>query len=190
MSFCLLWALVTLYLITLEKDQTKKDDLIYEERLSSKSTSALFIGLTILFFCLMLWRWDSAGLEPLAVVFFCLFGGFLFYSVNYRVLNIRLTAQDLKLRFGVFSWTVAVSNIDGCRLDELPAMKKYGGAGIHFMLVDGRYRASFNFLEFPRVVIEFKQKMGLVQDISFSTRRPDALIRLVQEVVSEGGTVS
>mgnify|MGYP000900013350 CR=1 FL=1 len=30
---------------------------------------------------------------------------------------------------------------------------RYGGAGIHFMSIRGRYRASFNFLEYPRVVI-------------------------------------
>ena len=173
-----------------EKKFTMDDNLIYEERLSSNATTYLFLGLTILFFCLMLWRWNSAGLETLAVVFFCFFGFFLFYSVNYRVLNIYLTPQALKLRFGVFSWTVTTANMDQCRLDEIPTLKKFGGAGIHFMLVNGRYRVSFNFLEYPRVVIQFKQKMGLVQEISFSTRRPDELIRLIQEVVSEEGALS
>ena len=162
-----------------------KDDLIYEERLSSKNTTFLFLGLTILFLFLLLCRWNSAGLEPLTVVFFFFFGFFLFYSVNYRELKICLTTQSLKLRFGVFSWTINTANIKECRLDEIPTLKKYGGAGIHFMMVDSRYRASFNFLEFPRVVIGFKNKMGLVQEISFSTRRPDELIRLIQEAVPE-----
>ena len=166
-----------------------KDDLIYEERLSSKSTTFLFLGLTILFFFLLVWRWNSAGLEALAVVFFCFFGFFLFYSVNYRVLKICLTTQVLKLRFGVFSWTINTANIEDCRHDEIPTLKKYGGAGIHFMVVDSRYRASFNFLEYPRVVIGFKKKMGLVQDVSFSTRRPEELIRLIQETVPEDRTL-
>ena len=30
----------------------------------------------------------------------------------------------------------------------------------------------------------FKQKVGPAQDISFSTRRPDEVLRLVQEAVS------
>jgi hypothetical protein len=61
---------------------------------------------------------------------------------------------------------------------------KMGGAGIHFMFIRKRYRASFNFLEYPRVVIAFKRKAGPVQDISFSTRRPDDLIRLIQAAAS------
>jgi hypothetical protein len=61
---------------------------------------------------------------------------------------------------------------------------KYGGAGIHFMFVHKRYRASFNFLEHPRVVIGLKRKAGLVKDISFSTCQPNELIRLVQGSIS------
>jgi len=164
-----------------------KENLIYEERLSSRRTLSLFVGLTLLFFCLMFWRWDSAGLEILAVILLCFFVFFLFYSVNYRVLKIRLTPQELTLRFGVFSWTIQTENMAACRLDEIPTLKKYGGAGIHFMIVEGRYRASFNFLEYPRLVIEFRQKMGLVQAISFSTRWPDELLRLIREfVLAEG----
>lgn len=59
-----------------------------------------------------------------------------------------------------------------------------GGAGIHFMTIRARYRASFNFLEYPRVVVAFKKKVGLVRDISFSTRRPDEVLRLIQEAAS------
>jgi hypothetical protein len=61
---------------------------------------------------------------------------------------------------------------------------RMGGAGIHFMLIRRRYRVSFNFLEYPRVVIAFKRKVGPVQDISFSTRRPDDVLRHIQESVS------
>jgi hypothetical protein len=52
------------------------------------------------------------------------------------------------------------------------------------MSIRRRYRASFNFLEYPRVVIAFKRKEGLVRDISFSTRRPDDALRLIQEAAS------
>jgi hypothetical protein len=52
------------------------------------------------------------------------------------------------------------------------------------MLIRERYRASFNFLEHPRVVIALRRRRGPVQDISFSTRRPDDVLRLIQEAVS------
>ena len=160
------------------------DDLIYHERVSSNRTEALFLALTLLFFLLFIGRATVGHLDVLAAIFFGLFGLFLFYSVNYRTLLIRLTAESLNLTFGIFTWRVPLDNVEECCLDNLPLLMKYGGAGIHFMLIRNRYRASFNFLEYPRVVIAFKRKAGLVRDISFSTRRPDDVLRLLQEAVS------
>ena len=76
-----------------------------------------------------------------------------------------------------------MDNIESCKLDNLPALNKYGGAGIHFMFVDGRYRASFNFLEYPRVVVALKKK-GRVQDISFTTRQPEEVLRLIHQAIT------
>jgi Ca2+/Na+ antiporter len=163
---------------------TTNDDLMYDERVTSKRTEVLFLALTILFFLLLIWRVNAGGLDILAAVFFCLFGLFLFYSVNYRTLIIRLTSESLKLTFGIFTWTVPLDNVEECHLDDIPVLMRMGGAGIHFMSIRKRYRASFNFLEHPRVVIAFKRKVGPVRDISFSTRRPDDVLRLIQEAVS------
>jgi hypothetical protein len=99
--------------------------------------------------------------------------------VNYRILNIRLFADYLLLSFGVFSWSIPLDNIENCLLDDLPDIKRLGGAGIHFMFVRKRYRVSFNFLEYPRVVIRLKNKMGLVRDVSFSTLQPEKVISLI-----------
>ena len=52
------------------------------------------------------------------------------------------------------------------------------------MNVRNRYRASFNFLEYPRVVIAFKKKAGLVRDISFSTRQPEEIMRLIRDALA------
>ena len=109
----------------------------------------------------------AAGLDTLAVIsfFFCAF--FLFYSLNYRVLHIHLADGLLELKFGFFTWKVAMDNVESCRLDDT-SLWRIGGAGIHFSPIKSRYRAMFNFLEYPRVVISLKRKMGLVQDIAFS----------------------
>ena len=163
-------------------DQT--NDLIYNERISSNKTEALFLALTLLFFLLLIWRVSAGSLDILAALFLCLFIIFFFYSVNYRTLIIYLTSKSLKLKFGIFTWTVPMDNVEECRLDEIPLMMRMGGAGIHFMNIRKRYRASFNFLEYPRVVIAFKKKVGFVRDISFSTRRPDEILRLIQETIS------
>lgn len=164
------------------------DNPIYEERVSSARTVAFFSGLTILFLMLFIWRIRIVSPDILSAVFFFFFVFFFFYAVNYRTLIIRLTQESLKLKFGIFTWTIPLDNVGECRLDDLPMLMRYGGAGIHFMLIRKRYRASFNFLEHPRVVIELNRKVSLVQDISFSTRRPDDVIQLLQNAVTARNT--
>jgi hypothetical protein len=160
--------------------------LIYSEKLSSKWTELLFIALTLSFLLLLIWRVMAGGVDFLAGIFFFFFVVFLFYSLNYRTLIIRLTLESLKLSFGILTWTIPLNNVGEIQPDDdLPLLMKYGGAGIHFMLVRKRYRTSFNFLEYPRVVIGLKRKAGLVRDVSFSTCQPNEIIRLIQGAISQ-----
>jgi hypothetical protein len=166
------------------------DDLVYEEKISSPKTEALFIGLTTVFLVLTFWRVSVSGLDALGIVFLLFFVLFVFYSINYRILNIRITADSLRLRFGIFTWTIPSEDIGEIRPDDdIPALKKYGGAGIHFMFVHGRYRASFNFLEYPRLAVALKKKKGSVQDVSFSTRRPEDVIELLKDAAAARAAV-
>jgi hypothetical protein len=159
------------------------DDQTYSERLSSKRTEALFVGLTLLFGLLAIWRVSARGLDGLVIIFLCGFILFLFYSLNYRVLLIRLTTERVELRFGIFTWRTSVTNIERCYLDDI-SLWRISGAGIHFSPIGGRYRAMFNFLEYQRVVMMLKVKQGLVRDIAFTTRQPDKVLRLIQDAIS------
>jgi Ca2+/Na+ antiporter len=159
-------------------------NVLYEEKISSKRTGWLFITLTVLFLLLFVWRVNTSRWNGLVIAFLVLSGIFLFYVVNYRTLVIRITANTLRLKFGIFTWTVPLSNIESCSLDQIPVFMKYGGAGIHFMMIGKRYRASFNFLEYPRVVVAFKKKVGPVQDISFSTRQPEEVLKSIGDEIS------
>ena len=161
------------------------EEILFLEKLSSRWTEALFLALTAIFLLLFAWRLNGSGLDALAVVLLIFGALFLFYAINYRVLVIRLTRQLLTLTFGVFTWKVPLENIAACRLDhQLPLLLKYGGAGIHFMMVDQRYRASFNFLEHPRLVVAFREKVGPVCDISFSTRHPEEILQLISGITT------
>jgi Ca2+/Na+ antiporter len=163
--------------------------LIYSEKVRSKRTEFLFIALTLLFSFLFIWRVEAKSLDILAGIFLFFFIVFLFYSLNYRTLVIHLTSESLKLSFGIFAWTIPLNNVGEIQPDDdLPLLMKYGGAGIHFMFVRKRYRASFNFLEHSRVVIGLKRKAGLVRDVSFSTCQPNEIIRLMQGVISTNKT--
>ena len=163
-----------------------KDYLLHHETLRSNRTLALFAGLTLVFLVLFLWRASAAGVDGLAITFlvFCLI--FLFYTVNYRTLIIRISPEFLELKFGIFTWNVPMENIQTVMADDdLPPLNKYGGAGIHFMFVRGRYRASWNFLEYPRLVVALRKKAGPVQDISFSTRQPEEVTSVLDQAVRD-----
>ena len=166
-----------------------KSNPIYEERVTSTWTEALFSFFTILFLSLLIWWMGTGNQDAISIAFLCLFIFFLFYALNYRVLIIRITSSYLKLRFGIFTWTVPLDNVAEFQLDHLPVFMWYGGAGIHYMLIRGRYRASFNFLEHPRVVIALHKKAGLVQDVSFSTRRPNEVLQSIQEAIAKSQVV-
>jgi len=170
--------------LDITSEKAMNTDPIYEEKITSRRTVALFVTLTLLFMALLAWRATNSGLGVLTIVFFCLFSFFLFYSLNYRTLIIRLTSESLVLRFGIFTWRIPTVTIEHCYLDDTP-MWRIGGAGIHFTMIRRRYRAMLNFLEYPRVVVALKKRRGPVWDIAFSTRRPEEVMRLIRKVVSE-----
>ena len=71
------------------------EKLIYTERVSSDRTEALFVALMLLFFGLLTRRLVRGSRGLLTAVFFFLGAFFLFYTLNYRTLVIRLTAESL-----------------------------------------------------------------------------------------------
>jgi hypothetical protein len=151
----------------------------YDERISSNRTEALFLSLTLLFLLLSVWRMNAVGFNLWTGIFVVIFIFFLFYSLNYRTLTIQLTPDVLELHFGLFTWMIPLDNVENCSLDET-SLWRIGGAGIHFTPMHGRYRAMFNFLEYPRVVIALKRKKELVRDIAFTTRHPEDVLRLIR----------
>jgi Ca2+/Na+ antiporter len=163
--------------------KVKMDETAYHETLSSTKTHALFVTLTIVFLALFLWRWSIVGWNGWGITFLCISAFFLFYVFNYRTLKIRITTETLQLTFGIIRWKIPISNIKNCYLDE-DSILRYGGAGIHFMFIKGKYRSFWNFLEYPRVVVTLKKKKGPVQEIAFTTRHPEQVIETIQSKFS------
>ena len=153
----------------------------YEEKVTSKRTEVLFVLLTLMFLLLFAWRVTAIGMGVSTIVFFCLFGMFLFYSLNYRTLVIRITAVCVELKFGIFTWSILLDTIAECYLDNT-SLWRISGAGIHFTFIRKKYRAMFNFLEHPRVVLLLRKKKGPVREIAFSTRRPEKVIRMISKL--------
>jgi hypothetical protein len=150
---------------------------------ASKRTEVLFVALTFLGCALFAWRAVDIGSAPSTVILFCLFSLFLFYSLNYRVLVIRITPGSVKLKFGIFKWSIPLGSIERCYLDDA-SLWRIAGAGIHFTFRRKRYRAMFNFLEHQRVVILLSRKKGLVREIAFSTRQPEEVMRVITTLLT------
>lgn len=149
-----------------------QNEILYRESLSSRRTQGLFIALSILFGALFIWHYIIAGFYFLSTLFLVISLFFLFYVLNYRVLHITITQHTFSLNFGLFRWRTRIENIESFTIDELPIFLMYGGAGVHFLIVKHRYRVSFNFLEYPRVVLRLKQARGWVKYVSFSSTQP------------------
>jgi len=157
----------------------KMSKTIYNETVSSSKTHALFIVLTMVFLALFAWCWSYIGWSGWTITFLCISAFFLFYVFNYRTLKTRITSETLQLTFGIFTWKIPISNIKNCYLDE-DTIWRFGGAGIHFMFIKGKYRAFWNFLEYPRVVIILKKNKGPVQEVAFTTQQPEHVMELIQ----------
>ena len=157
------------------------EERIYYEEIRSSGTSALFAVMAVIFLALFAYRLTTIGWNFGSGLFLFLGVFFLFYFINYRTLKIVITNQTLKLEFGLVGWTIALDNIRSCQEDDPPLWIKYGGAGVHFAMVGGEYRAFFNFLEYPRVKVTFQTKRGWVEALSFSTRQPDRILELLGE---------
>jgi hypothetical protein len=165
------------------------DPILYQERLSSPRTEALFILLTLAPLAVVAGRVRAAGRDGWSIALLLAAAFFLFYSLNYRTLVIRIDPETLRLRFGLFEWTLPLENIETCAPDTL-TLWRIGGAGIHFTPVAGRYRAMFNFLEYPRLVLALRLKKGPVRDIAFSTRRPAEVLARLQPLLRPLSTSS
>jgi len=159
------------------------DDLIYEERISSLRTEAVFVALSVLCLVSLAWRLIVSGYGFIAALLLFLSILFFFYALNYRVLVIRISTERLQLKFGLFGWTVPLHTIAVAHPDET-SLWRIGGAGIHFSIISRRYRAMLNFLEHPRIVIELKEKRGPVRDVAFSTEKPNEILRIIEESIA------
>jgi len=157
---------------------------LYSEKVRSVFTTVFFVILALIFLALFTWRYSVVGLRfsPGLFAFLGLF--FCFYVINYRVLKITITDQALKLGFGLVGWRTELENIAHVSQYDPPFWIKYGGAGVHFAMVDGEYMAFYNFLDNPRILVRFHQKQGPVKALVFTSSQPDQILEILEKRIS------
>lgn len=146
------------------------------------------MALSVLCLALFAWRFSVSGYGVVTALLSILSTLFVFCVLSYRVLVIRMSEGGLRLKFGLFGWTIPWHTVARAYPDDT-ALWRIGGAGIHFLIIKGRYRAMFNFLEHPRIVVQLKKRRGLVGEVSFSTQKPNEILRIIEASVERRGIV-
>jgi hypothetical protein len=154
------------------------NDNVYEERLYSIRTEALFVILSVisLLLTLVFVNWKIFWL--LITIPFLFFVFFLFYALNYPILKTIIAKEKIILKFGIFTKNIKFDEIIDQKIDTT-SMWRIGGAGIHATKIQGVWRMMFNFLEYERVVV--KKNTGFNKEIAFSTKNPKELIEIVKK---------
>ena len=103
---------------------------------------------------------------------------FLVITVNFSRMIIQITPEYVLVRYGISKQKVPWDNIQACYLDKSSALA-YGGSGIRKVKIEGKTRVVYNVYGTPRVVLSLKE--GEYDELVFSTRHPDEVMRIVKE---------
>jgi len=103
---------------------------------------------------------------------------FFFLLVNFSSLSIRITFNDIVVRFGLFNFQAVWENVAG-----MDAVRKRDGAkslyGIRMRsLPDGYWRIIYS-AGLPRVVLKLKE--GSIRELAFTTRAPEKVLTVALE---------
>ncbi len=153
--------------------------VIYEERLFSR-WSALLLGAVTLF---MVWQvtqqlqaGSGDGVPSWFLPFMLVL--FIFLTLNFAWLTIRVTDEDVVVGYGVTRSRVRWTDIEGCYLDDASAVR-YGGWGIRLGWYNGKRRLIYNTIGDGRVVLVTKK--ARFPELVFSTAQPQAVADAVNE---------
>lgn len=91
-------------------------------------------------------------------------------------MTIRITSQEITIRYGIFGYTQVLNNIKEVIVDETP-MIRYGGWGIRIGRFRGKWRLIFNVIGRKCVLLQLNQ--GRFREFVFSTNSPNEIIKII-----------
>ena len=100
---------------------------------------------------------------------------------NFSRLTIRMSPENITVGYGRITRQIPWENIESCYLDETSAIF-YGGFGIRFARIRGKWRLVYNIMSTPRVVLALKS--GGFQEFVFSTKNPDEVMNLINDRIA------
>ena len=153
---------------------------IYEEKISSKWITALLVSTAAVMLFVLVYFWLIVHLDNIYLIVFqlAMFLLFVVLAVIFSGMVIKIKPQSVLVKYGVFKQEIPLENIENCSLDEGSALK-YGGSGIRKVKIEGKTRVVYNVHGTPRVVLSLKE--GEYDELVFSTRHPDEVMRTIKE---------
>lgn len=101
--------------------------------------------------------------------------------VNFSRLTIRMSPENITVGYERITRQIPWENIESCYLDETSAIF-YGGVGIRFARIRGKWRLVYNIIATPRVVLSLKA--GRFQEFVFSTKNPDEVLSIINDRIA------
>lgn len=155
---------------------------LYEEKLFSKWSTIIFTIFTLLFLFLTVYQIfiGPLGGNPAPTwilgLFFALF---LFLTVNFSIMTLRLTPEFLSASFGVLRYTVSWENVESCTQEEAPLW--IFGWGIRFEKSRGKRRLSYTIPQTPQLKFILRDKN--FREFIFSTKTPEKVLELARKMI-------
>ncbi|OPY22688.1 MAG: hypothetical protein A4E27_01738 [Methanobacterium sp. PtaU1.Bin242] len=84
--------------------------------------------------------------------------------------------------YGIFKHKIPWDNVDKVYLDK-SSVANYGGWGIRFGKVEGKWRLVYNIPESDCIVMSLKE--GRYQEFVFSTKNSQEVITLIKEQIDK-----
>ena len=153
--------------------------IIYEERLFSRWITLVLGIVTLVMFWQVIQQMQvgSSGEAP-SWLLPVMLGLFVFLTLNFAWLTIRITDEEVVVAYGVIRHRMRWEDIDDCHVDEASATW-YGGYGIRVGWYKGKRRLIYNTIGDPRVVLLTANTSS--PEFVFSTAQPEDVVNRVRE---------
>ena len=149
---------------------------VYEERITSVIIVSILVPLDILMAYLTYSFYVTNQMVWVFWLFISLFLTFIFLTVNFAVLKISITPDEILISFGIIRYRARWEDIAGCDVDNSSALKY--GYGLRFSGKIGSLIMMFIATNNPRVVLYFKNRR--LHGVAFSTRNVDEVCRIIK----------
>ena len=100
--------------------------------------------------------------------------------INFSKLTIRITSQEITIKYGIISHKQSWTNVSDVILDETSIIK-YGGWGIRIGRFGGKWRLIFNVIGKKCLLLQLNQ--GRFHEFVFSTTNPEEIVKIIKERV-------